>query len=148
EGEAAVFVRALETEKRAQRLIDGRLIATEDADLYARIGTDEAARKRLVQRYLTTHGPATEDEPDSRLGVPVHEALLALERDAVAVPGEFTRGRHGLEWVDARVLEEIHRATLTKLRREIEPRTRAEYAQFLRRWHGITSRDRDIADVL
>jgi ATP-dependent Lhr-like helicase len=148
EGDGAAMVRALEREGRAMRLDDGRLVATEDRQLHARAADDADAGKRLVQRYLATHGPVTEEDLARRLALPVHEALLALERDGTAVAGEFTRGRHDLEWADARVLEEIHRATLAKLRREIEPRTRAEYARFLLRWHGLTARDRDVADVL
>jgi ATP-dependent Lhr-like helicase len=46
------------------------------------------------------------------------------------------------------VLEEIHRATLSRLRKEIEPRGRAEYTRFLMRWHGLSARDRELVDVL
>jgi ATP-dependent Lhr-like helicase len=90
----------------------------------------------------------TEAGLTERLGFDAGEALAALEREGVAVAGEFTRGRHELEWVDARVLEEIHRATLSRLRKEIEPRGRADYAKFLLRWQGLTARDRELVDVL
>jgi ATP-dependent Lhr-like helicase len=156
EGDALALVRTLETEKRATRAwmgtgstaIGPRWLATEDVALYERAAHDGGSRLAVVRRHLATHGPVTEEMLEAAVGWPVRETLVALERDGVAVAGEFTRGRHGLEWVEARVLEEIHRASLAKLRREIEPRTRAEYARFLLRWQGLTARDRDIADVL
>ncbi|MDE3111642.1 MAG: DEAD/DEAH box helicase [Chloroflexota bacterium] len=148
EGDAAPLVAALERERRAVRLADGRLASPEDRDLYEHPASDPASQRAIVRRYLATHGPVTEDELARQAGAPVRDTLHALEADGVAVAGEFTRGRRGLEWVDPRVLEEIHRATLAKLRREIEPRTRAEYARFLLRWHGLYGRDRDVRDVL
>ncbi|MBI2323618.1 MAG: DEAD/DEAH box helicase [Chloroflexi bacterium] len=147
ENDAGSLVRTLQSEGRAVAVGD-RWVATEDAALHERSATEAEAQLSVVRRYLATHGPVTESELARRLGWPVRDALLALERDGVAVAGEFTRGRHGLEWVDARVLEEIHRASLAKLRREIAPRTRSEYARFLLRWQGLTARDHDIADVI
>lgn len=147
EGDAAAMVSALEREQRAVR-VEGRWIATEDAAHQARTATDPEARTQAVRRWLATHGPTTEEELERRMGWPVRDALAVLEQGGGAVAGEFTRGRHGLEWVDAHVLEEIHRASLAKLRREIEPRTREEYARFLLRWQGLTARDRDVADVI
>ena len=147
EGDAAALVRTLEREGRAAR-VGERWSGTDDVALYERAATDPDARLAVVRRYLATHGPVVEEDLARRVGWPVHDALVALEREGAAVAGEFTRGRHGLEWVDARVLEEIHRASLAKLRREIEPRTREEYARFLLRWQGLTARDRDIADAV
>ncbi len=147
DGDAVAFAAALERERRAVRMGD-RVATVEDAPHYRNALDDPAARQIVVRRWLATHGPVTEDDLAGRLGWPVHDALVALERDGAALAGEFTRGRSGLEWVDARVLEEIHRASLAKLRREIEPRTAAEYERFLLRWQGLTARDRDVADVL
>lgn len=148
DGDAGPLVAELEREQRAVRLQDGRLASPEDRDLYEHAPSDGAAQHTIARRYLATHGPVTEADLARRIGAPVRDTLLALEAEGVAVAGEFTRGRRGIEWVDARVLEEIHRATLAKLRREIEPRTPAEYARFLLRWHGLYGRDRDVEDVL
>ena len=147
DGDGPALASTLEREGRAVRR-GAAWVAIEDIPLHERSATEADAQLAVVRRYLATHGPVTEDDLARRLGWRVRDALLALERDGVAVAGEFTRGRHGLEWVDARVLEEIHRASLAKLRREIEPRTRAEYARFLLRWQGLTARDREIDDVL
>ena len=108
----------------------------------------ERDKQAILRRHLATHGPVTVDELAARVGFPVAEALAQLEREGVAVAGEFTRGRRELEWVDARVLEEIHRATLSRLRKEIEPRSRSEYTRFLLRWQGLSARDRELVDVL
>ncbi|MDE3102449.1 MAG: DEAD/DEAH box helicase [Chloroflexota bacterium] len=148
EGDAPPLVTALERERRVVRLADGRLVASEDRDLYERDASDPTSRRTIARRAIATRGPLTEDDLARIVGAPAHDVLVALEAEGIVVAGEFTRGRHGIEWVDARVLEEIHRATLAKLRREIEPRRPADYARFLLRWHGLYGRDRDIRDVL
>ncbi len=142
EGDAEAMARELERERRAVK-VGERWHAAEDAGPYPR--RDRTAH---VRRYLATRGPVTKQEIEARFGFAVADVLADLEREQVVVAGEFTRGREGIEYVDAHVLEEIHRSTLARLRKEIEPRTPAEYARFLLRWHGLAQRDREVADVL
>ncbi len=137
-GDAPAFVRQLEREGRARRTPDGRWAAVEET----------ASRDHLVRRYLRTHGPVTKAELEERFGVALDDVLDQLEREGVVTAGEFRPGGEGTEWVNVRVLEEIHRVSLALLRREIEPRDPATYARFLLRWHGLASRDRDVAEVL
>ena len=137
-GDAPAFVRQLEREGRARRTPDGR---------WAAVG-ETASRDHLVRRYLRTHGPVTKAELEERFGVALSDVLDQLEREGVVTAGEFRPGGEGTEWVSVRVLEEIHRVSLALLRREIEPRDPATYARFLLRWHGLASRDREVAEVL
>ncbi|MBM4421110.1 MAG: DEAD/DEAH box helicase, partial [Chloroflexi bacterium] len=137
-GDARDFVRALEREGRARRLGDGKWAAVEET----------SSRDHLVRRWLRTHGPVTLGQIEAALGFEARDVLDHLEREGVVSTGAFTRGRDETEYVNTRVLGEIHRASIARLRREIEPKDPAAYARFLLRWHGIAQRDRDVADVL
>ena len=53
-------------------------------------------------------------------------------REGVGEPGAE-------QWIDRRVLEQMHRRTLTLLRREVRPVPLPAYAEFLRRWQGVGS---------
>ena len=51
--------------------------------------------------------------------------------------GHFTPGVSGLEWCERRLLARIHRYTLDRLRKEIEPVAAADFMRFLFRWHRV-----------
>jgi len=61
-------------------------------------------------------------------------ALGALEHEGFVLRGRFTPGVAALEWCERRLLARIHRYTLDRLRREIEPVTAADFMRFLLRW--------------
>ena len=65
--------------------------------------------------------------------------LLELERDGVVLRGRFD-GREG--WCDRRLLARIHRYTLERLRKEIEPVTASEFLRF-RLGYRLTDRSQD-----
>ena len=70
---------------------------------------------------LEALGPVFADDP----------ALLELERRGVALRVRL----HGRQaWCDRRLLARIHRYTVDRLRREIEPATAAEFLRFLACW--------------
>lgn len=98
------------------------------------------ARLQLVLKYLKGHGPITKYEVMERYGFPDGqvERLLAtlLERGRV-VRGEYVPTKSLPQWCDRGNLEQIHRATLNRLRREMEPATPVEYADFLVRWQHV-----------
>ena len=65
-------------------------------------------------------------------------ALARLEAEGQILRGEFTgRGRREPEWCHRRLLARIHRLTLGRLRREIEPVTTGEFLRFLARWQHV-----------
>jgi ATP-dependent Lhr-like helicase len=71
------------------------------------------------------------------MGLPpedIEAAMLALEREGAVLRGRFSGGSQ-IEWCDRRLLARIHRVTLDRLRREIEPVTAAEFLRFLFAWH-------------
>jgi ATP-dependent helicase Lhr and Lhr-like helicase len=112
------------------------------------VASEEDAIKKIVQGWLEVSGPITAAELASRLGVPagkIEAALIALESAGVVLRGEFTaKGIAGgeVEWCDRVLLARIHRLTLGRMRREIEPVSAAEFMQFLLSWQHVTSRTR------
>ncbi len=101
---------AAETPRDAATLVRGRLEA---------LGPVGNADPRLL-------GPLKADD--------VEAALLELERQGVVLRGRF-EGRPG--WCDRRLLARIHRYTLERLRKEIEPVSAAEFLRFLACWQHV-----------
>jgi len=112
------------------------------------VTSEEEAIKKIVQGWLEVSGPVTAVELASRLGMPadkIEAALIALESAGVVLRGEFTaKGIAGgeVEWCDRVLLARIHRLTLGRMRREIEPVSAAEFMQFLLSWQHLTPRTR------
>ncbi|MGH7770278.1 MAG: DEAD/DEAH box helicase [Candidatus Binatia bacterium] len=102
---------------------------------------EEAARK-IVHAWMEITGPVTAAALADKLGLPlrmVEQALLALEAAGAVLRGEFTgQARAGeVEWCERGLLARIHRLTLGRLRREIEPVTAADFLKFLFRWQHV-----------
>src|SRR5436190_9340271 len=102
--------------------------------------TREDAVRELVRGRLEAVGPTTASQLGGALGVPVPDvdfALGALEHEGFVLRGRFTPGTTELEWCERRLLARIHRYTLDRLRREIEPVTAADFMRFLLRWQRV-----------
>jgi ATP-dependent Lhr-like helicase len=122
---------------------------------------DEAIRK-IVHGWMDVIGPITAGKLAQRLGLSVEQAnrgLLALESAGVVLRGQFTpraKGEAEVEWFDGLttdgeqgrtmrepewcergLLARIHRLTLGRLRREIEPVTAADFIRFLLSWQHV-----------
>jgi ATP-dependent Lhr-like helicase len=95
-----------------------------------------AAFAEVVRGWLESSGPVTVAELAERLGSSTEDvaaAMFRLESQGQVLRGKF-RGGEEQEWCNRRVLARIHRLTIGRLRREIEPATAAEFARFLYRW--------------
>jgi ATP-dependent Lhr-like helicase len=101
----------------------------------------EEALKDLVRSRLGTLGPVTAAELAASLGVPVDAtdvALAALEAEGTAFRGSYRPNAGSrVEWCERRLLARIHRATLDRLRREIEPVTQQDFVRFLLDWQRV-----------
>jgi ATP-dependent helicase Lhr and Lhr-like helicase len=83
-------------------------------------------------------GPFTAAGLARRLRLPVSEVELAqLESEGLLLRGRFTPGAGDLEWCERTLLARIHRLTLGRLRREIEPVSTADVLRFLFRWQHV-----------
>jgi len=106
----------------------------------AKAWTREDAVRELVRGRLEAVGPTTAADVARSLGVAVGDvdfALGALEHEGFVLRGRFTPGVADLEWCERRLLARIHRYTLDRLRKEIEPVTAADFMRFLLRWQRV-----------
>ncbi len=103
----------------------------------------ESATTELVRGWLECSPPLTSTALAERLGLScdlVDTALARLESEGQILRGRFTAGaasRPDVEWCNRRVLARIHRLTLGRLRREIEPVSAAQLTAFLFRWQHV-----------
>ena len=67
----------------------------------------------------------------------VEQALVVLESEGVAMRGRFTAAIDAEEWCERHLLARIHRYTLKRLRREIEPVEARDFMRFLFDWHRL-----------
>ena len=105
----------------------------------------EEARMELLRARLGGLGPVNVPDLARDTGLAparVEAALAALEAEGSVLRGRFTPGAGGLEWCERRLLARIHRYTLGRLRREIEPVSRAEFTRFLFEWQRVDPGER------
>jgi len=94
-----------------------------------------------VSGWMDSSGPVTVPELAARIGFApgeVEAALLQLEAQGQVLRGHFRQAAGETEWCNRRVLARIHRATLGRLRREIEPVTALDFEAFLQSWQHIS----------
>jgi ATP-dependent helicase Lhr and Lhr-like helicase len=100
----------------------------------------ESARVELMRGRMALAGPIAPRHLGAPLGLD-HDAVLAvllgLEADGAALRGWFSPGGVEEEWCDRRLLARIHRATLTRLRAEIQPVSQADFMRFLFAWQHV-----------
>ena len=109
----------------------------------------DAALAELLRARLGGSGPITTTRLADDLGltpIDVEVALVGLEAEGGVLRGRFTPGVASQEWCDRRLLARIHRYTLGRLRREIEPANRAELMRFLFEWQQVRPDDRRQGD--
>ncbi len=102
--------------------------------------TREDARTELARGRLQASGPVTVAQLAEWFGLERREidaALAVLEAEGTARQGEFSPQPNEIEWCERRLLARIHRYTLDRLRREIEPVNRADYMRFLFEWQRV-----------
>jgi ATP-dependent Lhr-like helicase len=115
----------------------------------------------LLVRYARTHGPFDAAEAATRFGLGV--AVVRSVLDRLVGSGQLVRGElrpvrelHGpgaadIEYCDVEVLRRLRRASLARLRADVEPVEPAALGRFLPAWHGIGARVRrapGVEDVL
>ncbi|MBB5156246.1 ATP-dependent helicase [Saccharopolyspora phatthalungensis] len=108
----------------------------------------------LLIRYARCRGPFTADAAAQRFGLGVavvHGVLDRLTGTGRLVRGELrpleAGGGGALEYCDAEVLRRLRRASLARLRAEVEPVEPAALGRFLPAWHGIGARLRTAPTV-
>jgi len=99
-----------------------------------------------VRGWLDSTGPRRASFFIEKLGLRdglVQSALLRLEAEGQVLRGRFSAdSADEIEWCQRRLLARIHRLTLGRLRREIEPVSTGSFMRFLLRWQHLAGSSR------
>ncbi|MBB5343878.1 DEAD/DEAH box helicase [Tunturibacter empetritectus] len=114
--------------------------------------TKEEALQKLVQGWLQILGPITATALASIVNLEpavIFPAFLAMEMQGLLMRGAFeypapsaasstgADSNHDIEWCERRILQRIHRRTVTTLRKQVEPVTPAVYMRWLLNWQHL-----------
>jgi ATP-dependent Lhr-like helicase len=173
DGPGAAWLKQLEDQGRVVKLefLAGRFVLAEQVASYRsafcpsspprpsgageegwREDQDEA-RRAILRRVLSTHGPLTRDWLLARYPWELDwldAALAALVESGELVSGPITPDSlapslptgPSPEYCDRRNLERVHRETLALLRKEVEPVSMYAYADFVARWQHLHPSER------
>ncbi|MFT3697182.1 MAG: DEAD/DEAH box helicase [Kofleriaceae bacterium] len=140
-------------------VIDGVCDPAVPTPAWSKVIEKDVAIGKIVNAHLDHRGPVTTRELADELGIPIADvlgALLMLEGDGAILRGSFREpdpvsqrtvkaalaaaDEHldQVEWCNRRVLARIHRLTLAKLRKEIEPVAASALMRFLLRWQRVS----------
>jgi ATP-dependent Lhr-like helicase len=134
------WLAALEAQRRAFRLLihrEERWVSVDDRAMYSDL---EGYAGAVIRRFTRNAVPFLPDALVARYGYDrdsVLRYLAVLQAEGVLSAGEYTQGVTGREFCDVEVLQQIHRQTLSVLRREVEPVDGAAFARFLTAWQGL-----------
>src|SRR5580700_9329405 len=112
-------------------VVDGHWVATERLDKIA----DYVL---ILRGWMDSIGPTTTAALAERLNLPhveVEIALAHLEAEGQILRGSWTSS--DAEFCHRRIVARIHRLTLGRLRKEIEPVSAADFMRFLCRWQHM-----------
>lgn len=109
---------------------------------------DETATDATVLGWMESIGPTTAMELAMRLHRPtqaIDQSLVRLEVSGQVLRGSFRSSSshpsrlttHETEWCHRRLLARIHRLTIGRLRKEVEPVTASEFMRFLFQWQHV-----------
>ena len=102
--------------------------------------TPEGCSAEILRGWFECSGPLRASELARNLNMPrelADQALAQLEAEGQILRGSFTNTTPEVEWCHRRLLARIHRLTIGRLRREIEPVTTTEFQAFLDRWQHL-----------
>ena len=102
--------------------------------------TRDAALVEVLRARLSGFGPQPLAAIGAALALSEGEAGIALaqlESEGYVLRGRFTPGVLEEEWCERHLLARIHRYTIKRLRREIEPVERQDFMRFLFDWQHL-----------
>ncbi len=128
------MLRAVHADAVALRVVEA------PAEYQGQAWTREDALREWTRMRLTASGPVTVLQLAALLATPASDidlALAALERDGYALRGHFDESIPGEQWCERNLLARVHRLTLGRLRREIEPVSPQDFMRFLCDWQHV-----------
>ncbi|MEW8506987.1 MAG: DEAD/DEAH box helicase [Candidatus Thiodiazotropha sp.] len=117
----------------------------ETAPAIRALPADEAASRdtavtEIIRSRLESLGPVTVEALAKPIGLSqgeVERTLKLLEQEGFVIQGHFDPRLQHPQWCERGLLSRIHRYTLKRLRREIEPVSPADFMRFLFSWQGL-----------
>ncbi len=104
--------------------------------------SEEDARVEIVRARLGGFGPLTVPaiaEPLALTHGEVAQALAQLENEGYVLRGQFNPDAREEQWCERHLLSRIHRYTVKRLRREIEPVSLQDFTRFLFDWQHLSA---------
>ncbi|NWB70954.1 DEAD/DEAH box helicase [Pseudomonas sp. G5001] len=104
--------------------------------------TFDEASVEVLRARLSGFGPLTLIEIAAPLALPVadvSQALARLESEGYVLRGRFSPGASAEQWCERHLLARIHRYTVKRLRREIEPVALQDFMRFLFDWQHLSN---------
>jgi ATP-dependent helicase Lhr and Lhr-like helicase len=109
---------------------------------------DDVTLDAIVLGWMESVGPTMATELATRLHCPTHkidQSLVRLEASGQVLRGQFRPispypsplTPHDIEFCHRRLLARIHRLTIGRLRKEVEPVTATEFMRFLFQWQHV-----------
>ncbi|MET3054662.1 DEAD/DEAH box helicase [Pseudomonas alkylphenolica] len=101
----------------------------------------DAALVELLRARLSGFGPLTTAQIAAPLQLPAadtEQALARLEAEGYVMRGYFLSAQSTLQWCERHLLARIHRYTIKRLRREIEPVSLQDLMRFLFDWQHLS----------
>jgi ATP-dependent Lhr-like helicase len=105
----------------------------------------DAARVEVIRARLSGCGPMLLGDicrPLALAPIEVEQALAVLEGEGYVLRGQFRPGVRDTQWCERHLLARIHRYTVKRLRREIEPVALQDFMRFLFDWQHLSSATR------
>ena len=116
------------------------------AEYAAQAWEADAALVDVLRARLSGLGPTTLTALTQSLPplspAAIESALIGLEGLGYAMRGQFSGAGGELEWCERHLLARIHRLTVQRLRRKIEPVEPAALVRFLTHWQGLAGEAR------
>ena len=103
---------------------------------------EDEATVEIVRARLAGFGPLSLAAIAEPLALPiarVAQALARLESEGYVLQGRFSPGTLDDQWCERHLLARIHRYTVKRLRREIEPVSLQDFMRFLFDWQHLSS---------
>lgn len=104
-----------------------------------KIISEEEALTTLLRGWMLHLGPTTNRELSDLLALPsttIEQILVRLEMTGLIIRGHYT-AIDEQEWCERRLLARIHKLTLSKLRKEIEPVSTGQFVNWLLTWQHV-----------
>jgi ATP-dependent Lhr-like helicase len=102
--------------------------------------TSDTALVEIMRARLSGFGPQSIADIAATLCMSENATLIGLtqlENEGYVIRGCFTPGSVAEEWCERHLLARIHRYTIKRLRREIEPVERQDFMRFLFEWQHL-----------